>query len=713
MAEKQLHESIYTLRRGGYIVDTSLGYIQFSSPPETIKDSMVLPGEVPQYYVLPENFFNWIKGISVAEVEFPIYFNFFIKKRKTHIICNAGQVERFKVVLNEALFGPKNLDLKTDFDYTNKALHIPDLQKELKYFRNNMQLSHLVEFEIMENKTITLDQITITINSDDNFEVLDRGKKIVVPGQISYKPKYDIGQRLKEPFDPPLFGVTCLGPSYGFDPKDNTSGFIIWLNRKGIMIDPPVNSTEWLQDSNVNPKLIDSIILTHCHADHDAGTFQKILEEGKIKVYTTKTILDSFLLKYGALTDTGTDYLSSLFGYSQVKIGIPEYIHAGKFEFFYSLHSIPTIGFRLEFEDKSFVYSSDHNNDPQVQKKLLETGVITRERYDEFRNFPWHSDVIYHESGIAPLHTPIAVLDALDDEIKKKIVVYHIAAKDVPEDTLLTRAKFGIEHTLYFDVNSPEFEKFYQILGVLGYIDFFGDMPISKAQEFVSIVEEEHFNKGDYIIRKGTVGDRFYIIYSGNVAVITEDLKQKKIYGACDSFGEVALVTNKKRTADVVAATDVVLFTIEKSKFLSFIKNTEFEKTLLNLAAIRNSESWNLLSTSPFFRILTSTQKTTLESMLHKANPVEAGTLIKEGQNMDKIYILRSGEVEVKKGGKKCALLDRGDFIGSMVKLYNNEVAAYTFDVTSPVQLFSIYKEDVVRFLDINPGLKMKLVYDF
>ena len=71
-----------TLPRGGYIVDTPAGYIQFGSPPETIKDSMHLPKGVPQFFVLPNRFFNWIKGISVAEIEFPIYYNFFLSCRR-------------------------------------------------------------------------------------------------------------------------------------------------------------------------------------------------------------------------------------------------------------------------------------------------------------------------------------------------------------------------------------------------------------------------------------------------------------------------------------------------------------------------------------------------------------------------------------------------------------------------------------------------------
>lgn len=31
-------------------------------------------------------------------------------------------------------------------------------------------------------------------------------------------------------FEPPIFGVTVLGSSHGFDPKGNTSGYIIWIN---------------------------------------------------------------------------------------------------------------------------------------------------------------------------------------------------------------------------------------------------------------------------------------------------------------------------------------------------------------------------------------------------------------------------------------------------------------------------------------------------
>lgn len=708
----ELKDTVTALPRGGFLVDTVAGYIQFGSPPETIKDTMSLPGDVPRIFVLLGELFNWLKGISVAEIEFPIYYNFFLKKKKTYVICNTEQYEQMKLVLQESIFGPEELDITRDFE--SDDINIPDIKREMAFFRNNLNVRDLIEFCLFKNNQCTIEGVTVAIDEEGNFSVSQGNDRIAeVPGSFEYTPTYLIGERLPEPYIPPLFGVTCLGPSHGFDPEENTSGFVIWLNHSGIMVDPPVNSTEWLEDSNVNPKLIDSIILTHCHADHDAGTFQKILEEGKVTLYTTETILLSFLRKYSSLSNVPIDYLRKLFDFHPVTFGKPVFIHGGRFDMFYTLHSIPCMGFKMSFEDQTFVYSSDHNNDPEIHKKLLDERVISTVRYNELRNFPWDSKVIYHESGIAPLHTPITFLDSLSDELKRKIVVYHIAKNDFPKQTTLQLAKFGIENTLYFETTSPRFEEAYQILGVLRHLDLFENLPIRKAQEFIDIVKMEHYSKGEYIIHKGTKGDKFYIIHSGNVSVRTGGLERDKIYGAYDYFGEVALVTEQNRAADVVAETDVFVYTIGRDRFLNFIVGTDFEKPLHRLAKIRNSETWNLLSTSHFFQFCTASQKTWLESMFVPQDEDEPGTLIREGELPEQIYIIRKGEVEVSKEGREIAVLKRGDFAGSIRRLHKGDPSAYTFSHSAPVSLYALNSDEILLFVERNPGLLMKLVYDF
>jgi hypothetical protein len=87
--------------------------------------------------------------------------------------------------------------------------------------------------------------------------------------------------------------VTCLGPSAGFDPTANTSGFIIWLNHTGIMIDPPINSTVagGFQRQSQADRLHHPDPLPR---GSRRRTLQKILEEGKVTVYSTKTVMKSF-----------------------------------------------------------------------------------------------------------------------------------------------------------------------------------------------------------------------------------------------------------------------------------------------------------------------------------------------------------------------------------------------------------------------------------
>lgn len=711
MSSPEKNNNIISLPRGGHIYNAPEGGIQFGAPPETIKDSMNLPGGVPLVFVLPCELFNWLKGMSIAELEFPIYYNYFIRKKKTTIVCFKDQEILLRKVLRESIFGPESPEIAGDFGGDENAA--ADIINEIEFFRI-INMDDAVEFINYNKRQCDVNGITIRIDPNRHFDILHNGRYAAhILGMNTYKPVYMHGEKLKTPYVPPLFGMTCLGLSSGFDPSENTSGFILWLNHHGIMIDPPVNSTEWLLSSNVSPKYIDGIILTHCHADHDAGTLQKILEEDRITVYTTKTIMNSFLRKYSALTGVTEDYLSSLFDFRQITLDRPQFIHGGRFDIFYSLHSIPAIGFKVEFQGKSITYSSDHNGNPDLHKELFDKGFISGERYKQLQNFPWDSTMIFHEAGIPPLHTPVKYLDSLPEDIRKKTIIYHMPKKDMPENTLLRTAEFGIENTITFDVEPPPFEKTYRILSLLRQIDFFREMTVLKAREFVSIVEEERFDKGDYIIKKGDPGDKFYIIYSGNVSVHSENDTYTKYFGAYDYFGEAALIKSTKRSADVIAETEVIAYSIEKDRFVSFMQGTVYLDSLHRLSDIRDEEVWNILSSSRFFNFITPSQRTRIESFL---TPLELGTdkpLFVEGDIIDRVYVIRAGRVIVEQGDLKLAVLQKGDLIGATVDIYNGRPSTYSFFHTEPLSVYSISRDDFVLFLDANPGLIMKLDYIF
>lgn len=95
----------------------------------------------------------------------------------------------------------------------------------------------------------------------------------------------------------------------------------------------------------------------------------RILEGGKIDLYTTKTINESYKRK--ARATTGRSDIESYYNWISVKIGTVMKIHGASFEFDYSMHTIPTIRFRLRFQGKSISYSADTKYDPTAYAALL------------------------------------------------------------------------------------------------------------------------------------------------------------------------------------------------------------------------------------------------------------------------------------------------------------------------------------------------------
>lgn len=171
-------------------------------------------------------------------------------------------------------------------------------------------------------------------------------------------------------FHPPSFGVTILGNSHGFDKSGSVSGYVLWINGRGVMIDPPPYSSATLEREGIRPRTIVGIILTHCHADHDAGAFQKVLTGSPVVVITTPTIYKSFIRKYAALSALSPALLMHSHRHKPAIIGAPLRFQGATFHFTYTLHTIPCVGFRVDWRGRSMVFTGDHFNFPPAIDKL-------------------------------------------------------------------------------------------------------------------------------------------------------------------------------------------------------------------------------------------------------------------------------------------------------------------------------------------------------
>jgi len=251
-------------------------------------------------------------------------------------------------------------------------------------------------------------------------------------------------------FIPPYFGVTVLGNSHGFDKTGSTSGYVLWINGRGVMIDPPPYSSVTLEREGIRPRLIVAIIVTHIHADHDGGAFQKLLTGSRVSVITTPTIYKSFIRKYAALSGLSPSILRHSHRCRPAIIGQPLRFHGATFHFTYSLHTIPCIAFRVEWGGKAIVFTGDHMNNPPVIRKLEKMGVMSKERADELINLPHQDcDLLLHESGAPPIHTQLDVLLALPEKVKERMYIVHTAA--LPKNCPLKVAPTGTNGTIRLD----------------------------------------------------------------------------------------------------------------------------------------------------------------------------------------------------------------------------------------------------------------------
>ena len=92
-------------------------------------------------------------------------------------------------------------------------------------------------------------------------------------------------------------------------------------------------------------------------------------------------------------------------------------------------------------------------------------------------------------------------------------------------------------------------------------------LPLTVLEQLASDLKPMRYAAGDVVIEQGAVGDRFYVIGSGEVEVEADDRVVRRM-GPGESFGEVALLRDVPRTADVVALSDLELYAVGRDAFL-------------------------------------------------------------------------------------------------------------------------------------------------
>ena len=103
-------------------------------------------------------------------------------------------------------------------------------------------------------------------------------------------------------------------------------------------------------------------------------------------------------------------------------------------------------------------------------------------------------------------------------------------------------------------------------------IPFFRGLPGNELARLAAKLVIREFRAGDWIVRAGDPGDRYYIVREGTVEVVGADGTALRTLGPDQDFGELALLFGGGRTASVRAATDVTLMSLARQDFAALVK---------------------------------------------------------------------------------------------------------------------------------------------
>uniref|UniRef100_A0A0G4IBD7 cGMP-dependent protein kinase n=1 Tax=Chromera velia CCMP2878 TaxID=1169474 RepID=A0A0G4IBD7_9ALVE len=183
------------------------------------------------------------------------------------------------------------------------------------------------------------------------------------------------------------------------------------------------------------------------------------------------------------------------------------------------------------------------------------------------------------------------------------------------------------------------------------------------------------YKAGDTVCEQGQNGSHFFIIHSGTFDVLIGG-KQVNQMRKGKAFGEIALIHNCARSATVRASEDGGIWGVGRTKFRAILKS---------LSSRNFTENRQFLESVKIFEMLTDAQKNMIcNAFVVEIFPANA-TIVSQGDQGDRLFIVKDGSLRVSINGKEIRKLQKGDYFGERALLYDEPRSATVQSVEQSV----------------------------
>ena len=210
---------------------------------------------------------------------------------------------------------------------------------------------------------------------------------------------------------------------------------------------------------------------------------------------------------------------------------------------------------------------------------------------------------------------------------------------------------------------------------------------------------------GATVFRRNDYTSSFFSILRGTVRIQIDADDPSKIVtlGPGAFFGEMGLISGRRRSATVLAASDCVLFETPRRTMLKLIQSVDSVRRTVDQVAIMRQVQMHLAPGIPASELKELVETAEIQKFL-------AGeTIFMQGDKGDHMHLIRSGSctVSMRVGGRDVVLsyVPSGNYIGEMALLSDMPRAA-TVKAAHNTETICIKGDVFKRLLDRNPALK-------
>jgi CRP-like cAMP-binding protein/thioredoxin reductase/Fe-S-cluster-containing hydrogenase component 2 len=216
------------------------------------------------------------------------------------------------------------------------------------------------------------------------------------------------------------------------------------------------------------------------------------------------------------------------------------------------------------------------------------------------------------------------------------------------------------------------------------------------------------YRDGEVIIRQNDYTSDFLIIAAGRVELWKrpeQSMQEVKVaeLTAGNFFGEMSLISGRRRTATARAIGETRLIEIPRKAILKLLASAPRAKGLVDQAFMLRAFGGYLFPGIPEAQLGALIDQAVVESVGKDA------TIFREGDPADAFYLIRNGMVKIsKKSGDKEVILSylvAGNFFGEAA-LFSDAERTATVSAIFPSDLIRLSKRDFVNFLNAHPDLR-------